>query len=480
MSWAEAPYARASWAGYASANLDPPNEVLPPPIPGGSQAYFYSTDNGMYPYAYPTFAMAPPALAVRFGGVVAIPDQNTGVVEVRAWWPDAPVLHIVRVHDDGSRHPVRGGYGVTVSGSTRLNYAQNPSFETGLNGVVTDAGTPTLTRIDTATHPSIPFGQYALRATIASPGSNGVTLPTGLTGQLPVTIAFHVRFSSRPTGVRVVVSWTDGVGTPLSTNTVNMTAADINSTVAQFGRLVAQLTPPATAVTPTVKIIADGLPGSATMDIDGVTVEAALTDGSQFDGGSLGGSWTGTAHLSTSYLAPVQVIYDGECPLDVPVTYIAADPRITGGQVESSAVSLPSLGRFCWLTHPMSSSVPLRVDLRSVPVLEHSIEQGIYYPVGATRAIVVSGRRRHPSTELVFNAVSFAERDALLALTNDGMPLLLRAPARYGYGYGTWWSLANIVEDREGRNAYQDAMTLSAQAVAVYEPSPALYYQGAA
>lgn len=478
MAFAEATWARVAWAAYGSSDLEPPNEVLPPPIPGGSSVYYYSTDNGMYPYAYTSYAMGGPLIPMVYGGVVAIPNADSGVVEIRAWWPGAPVLHVVRVNDDGSRHPVRGGYGVDVDDATRVNYSQNPSFEAGLNGVVTDAGTPTLTRINFATDPTIPFGQYALRATIASAGSNGITIPTALTGELPVTIGFDARFSARPTGVRVVVSWTDGVGTPLSTNTVNMTAADINNTVSQFGRLVAHLTPPATAVTPTVKIIGDGLPGGATMDIDGITVEAATTDGSQFDGNTLAGSWSGTADLSASSLAPLQIVYDGEAPLDVPVTYIVADPRIIGGQVQSSAVSLNSVGRFCWLTHPMSSSAPLRVDLRSVPVLEHSIEQGMYYPIGGTRAIVVSGRRRQPSTDLVFNAVSFAERDALLDLASDGLPLLLRAPARYGYS-DTWWSLADIIEDREGRRAYQDAMTLTARATAVYEPSPALYFEGA-
>lgn len=480
MAYGEGGYARVRWAGYGSAGLQIPNQVLPPPIPGGSIAYYYSTANGMYPYCYTSWALGGPLVPVVYGGVSAIPHSSTGVMEIRAWWPDAPALHVIRVHDDGTRHPVRGGYGVDVATATRLNYAQNPGFEAGLNGVVTDAGTPTLTRIDASTA-TVPFGQYALRATIAGAGSDGITIPVGLTGALPVTIGFQARFSARPTGVRVVVSWTDNVGTPLSTNTVNATAADINTVVTQWGRLVAQLAPPTNAYTPTVKIIGDGLPAGATMDIDGITVEAgaAFTDGTQFDGRSVGGSWTSTVDLSTSRLAPVQTILDGECPLDVPVTYIVADPRIIGGQVESSAVSLASLGRFCWLTHPLASSTPLRVDLRSVPTLEHGIDQGVFYPIGGTRALVVSSLRRKPAGELAFNAVSFADRDAVLALAGDGMPLLLRAPARYGYE-DTWWSLGPIVEDREGRLAYQDAMTLTAHATAVYEPSPAIVYAGAA
>lgn len=480
MAYGEGGWARVRWAGYGSSGVAPPTQVLPPPVPGGSTAYYWSSWNGFYPYSYLSYAGVPPQIPVVFGGVVAVPDPERGVVDVQGWWPNAPVLHVVRIHPDGTRHPVRGGYGVAVDEPTRLNYSQNPSFEVGLNGVVTDAGTPTLTRIDIATHPTIPLGQYAMRATVAGAGSNGVTIPTALTGTPAVVIGFDARFSVRPTGLRVVVSWTDAGGGALATNTVNVSAATINETVSQFGRVVVSLTPPALAVTPTVKIIADGVTAGSTMDLDGITVEQSTTsDGSRFDGDSLGGSWTGTEGLSTSRLAPIQTIVDGECPLDVPITYVVANPALTGGLVASSTVGLSSLGRRCWLTHPLRSTEPVRADLKQVPNLEHGIERGVFYPIGATQAVVRTARRHAPSTELIFNAVSFTERDTLLGLMSDGLPLLLRAPAHYGYGTGTWWALGSVVEDREGRLAYHDAMILTAQANSVREPSPALYVQEA-
>lgn len=479
MAYGEGGYAKVRWAGYGSSNLPPPTQVLPPPVPGGSVTYSWSAWNGFYPYSYLSYAGVPPQIALTIGGVVAVPDAERGVVEVQGWWPDATVLHFVRIEPDGSRHPVRGAYGLTVDEATRLNYSTNPGFEVGLNGVVTDAGTPTLTRIGLDTDPAIPAGYYAMRATVAGAGSNGVTIPTSLTGALPVTVGFDARFSVRPTGLRVVVSWTDAVGGALSTNTVNVSAAMINGTVNQFGRVVATLTPPAGAVTPTVKIIADGVTAGSTMDLDGVTIEkgTTFTDGSRFDGDTLGGSWTSTEGLSTSRLAPVKTVVDGEAPLDVPVHYVVSNPSLIGGLVVSSAVGLPSVGRWCWLTHPLRSTEPLRVDLKQVPNLEHGIEQGVFYPIGATRAVVVTSQRRTPTAELIFNAVSFAERDALLSLMSDGMPLLLRAPAHYGYGTGTWWALGGVTEDREGRLAYHDAMILTAQGVSVREPSPALYFQ---
>jgi hypothetical protein len=474
MAYGEGTYGRVRWAGYASTGFLPPTQVLPPPVPGGSGAYYWLLWNGFYPHSFFAYAGGTPQVAQILGGVVAVPDASRGVVEVQGWWPNATVLHFVRIHPDGSRNPVRGGYGITISALTRANFSQNPSFEIGLNGVVTDAGTPTLTRI---TDPGAPLGLYIMRATVAGAGSNGVVMPTALLGSLPVTIGFDARFSVRPTGVRVVVGWADAVGAALATTTVTVPAATINDTVSQFGRIVVTLTPPVGAVTPTVKIIADGVTAGSTMDLDGVTVETGPTDGSRFDGDSLAASWAGTRGLSTSRLAPIQTIVDGECPLDIPVTYVVYNPTIVGGQVTSGSVALPSVGRWCWLTHPLRSSTPMRADLQSVPVLERAIEQGVFWPIGATRGIVVSTQRREPTTNLIFNAASFDDRDELLELMSDGLPLLLRAPATYGYGPGSWWAMGTVTEDREQRLAYQSAMILTAQATTVNTPNPALVYQ---
>lgn len=472
MSYAGNRYAYSSYGASILSSEMPPGQVLPPPIPGGSTVYYWSNENGDYPWAFGGWAGARPQITLVAGGVIAVPHQDRGVVEVLAWWPDAPALQVLRVHPDGSRHPVRGGYGVLVGDPTRHNWAQNPSLEVGLNGYVPDAGSPTLSRVTETTVPDIPRGTYALRATIASAGFNGVTVPVGLTGPLPVSVAFDAHFVVRPTGVRVVVSWADSGGGALATNTVNIPADAINTAVGQWGRLYATLVPPVGAVTPTVKIIADGMGAGSAMDLDGIVVEQGVTSAEWFDGNSLGASWDGVVGLSASRLAPVIAIADGECPLDVPVAYIVTNPAITGGQVTSGTVALPAYRRWCWLTHPLGTANPIKVDLRSVPVLEHGVDQGIFYPIMATRATVVSAPRREPSTQITFNASSFAERDALMDLFRDGQPVLLRAPAKYGYGEGTWWALGAITEDRETRLAHHDAMILTAPAVSV-EPPPA-------
>jgi hypothetical protein len=467
MAYDESPYGGAAYGGDGQASSSP-GQTLPPPIPGGTQIYYYASENGYYPYAYGGFAGARPQIVSMAGGLIVTPQPENGVVQIMGWWPASRYLHFLRLHDDGSRHPVRGGYGVDPDGVRRINYATNPSLEIGLNGFVPDVGSPTLTRITSAsTH-----GAYALRATNAAAGSSGVTVPTTFAaGRTTATVAADLWFATRPTSLAFNISWVDSGGGSLGSTNTTLSANVINTAVSQWGRIVVQVTPPVGAVNNTFKIVAGGMPAAGTMDIDGITFEGDDTDASYFDGDTLASRWTGVVGLSTSDLSPITTVYDRDCPLDTPVRYLVANPSLTGGYVVSSTVELQSVGRWCWLTHPRFDA-PIRCDLQSVPVLEHGIDQGIFYPIGRKRALVVSAKRHAPATQLIFNAVSFAERDTLLEFMSDGEPVLLRAPARYGYGPGVWWALGAVVEDREERHAYQDAMILTADAVEVDSPSP--------
>lgn len=469
MSYAESTYGAAPY-GSDSSFAPTPGQVIPPPVPGGSGVYFYGDENGRYPFAYGGWAGARPEIASTPGGVSAVPRPDFGIVEVTGWWPNAPHLHFVRVHPDGSRVPVRGGLGVEVAGDSRRNAVTNPSVETGLNGYVPGVGSPTLTRVnDTATSPA---GEYYLRATVASAGQCGITVPTSFQASLFATAGVTVRLSARPTALRFEIGWTNSVGGALAATNVTFTADQVNTAVNQWARLTANVTPPAGAVTPTFKVVADGMPAGGIMELDALTFEAATTDGSFFDGDSLGAVWLGTADLSVSLLSPMVTVADADCPLDVAVAYLVADPQLTGGYAISDDIFLAAPGRFCWITHPRRE-LPVKCDLRSVPTLQREIDQGVYWPIGRTNALVVSAPYRRGATgEITFNAMSFTERDTLLELFTDGAPVLLRAPARYGYGLGRWWSMGTVTEDREDRRAYQDAMTLVAEGTEVDAPSP--------
>lgn len=464
-----AAYAQPPWGGVTLPAPDIGD--IPPPIPGDPATFSYNTQLGARPWAGFAWAGGYPLAAYPGGGVLAHPDASHGVVTVSAWWPDAPVLQLVRITSDGVRTPVRGGYPITVTTTTRRNYISNPSVEVGANGYVPADGAPTLAQLADA---AAPAGAAVLRSTNAGSGSNGVTVPTALT-VVPlgrqVTVGWSMRTSARPTTVTVTIAWTDALGGALSSNTATLTADQINASVSQFGRQVITVTPPTGAVTPNMKIVAGGMPAGGTMDLDALTFELDATDGSFFDGRTLGGVWVGTADLSASVLSPVATISDGECPTDVLVSYQVSNPGITGGRVVSDPTMLVSNGT-TWLTHPLQSSSPVAVNLTAVPKQERAVEQGSFLPIGAARPIVVTSARRQASTgtfELV--VFSFAERDALVTLFATPSPILLRPPGIFGYTAGLWLALGTITEDRQDGKGWQATVFLVCEFVEVDTPS---------
>lgn len=467
-------YARASraQAPYAGTILPAPNVgQLPPPIPGDTARFSYTSVLGDYPFAYGSWAGGAPQASYPGGGVLAYPQPDSGLVQLLAWWPAATALQLVRIAQDGTRLPVRGAYPISLSAAaTRRNYATNPSLEAGLNGYVPDAGNPTLTQLADA---AAPAGSSVLRATVAGAGSNGVTIPTSLTsptaGQ-PVTVGWGMRTSARPTSVTLSIGWTNSAGGALATTTAVLTTDQINASVTAFARQVLAVVPPAGAVTPTVKIIAAGMPGGGMLDLDAITIENAATDGSYFDGRTLGGVWTGTTDLSASTLAPVQTVLDAECPLDEIVTYQVSFPGITGGRVVSDPIVLASKGR-TWLTHPAQQANPLQIDLRRKPKLDRPIQQGVFQPIGRRLKVVVSAATRQGYEGTIeFNTLSADDRTQLLGMFENGSPLLVRSPAEYHYD-PQWISLATISEDPEDRLAWQDAWLISAPFIEVEAPS---------
>jgi hypothetical protein len=465
--------ARGAWAQSPRGSLVlPPTPVgqIPSPIPGDPARFTYAAQMGAYPWASASWAGGFPLAAYPGGGVLITPDPVNGVMMVRAWWPYTTSLQLVRIDMDGTRTPVRGGYPLRVTTDTRRNAVTNPSIEAGTNGYLPDVGTPTLTQLAT---PDAPSGAFVLRATNASSGSSGVTVPTSLTPPplgLPVTVGGAIRTSALASSVTVSIGWTDSTGGTLTSNTATLTADQRAAAVSQFTRFTATVTTPSDAVTPTLKITAGGMPAGGTMDLDALTFEVGATTGTAFDGSTLGGSWLGAVNLSASVLAPVYTLLDGECPLDTLVRYEVLAPTITGGRVTSDPAVLES-NRRVWLTHPGNPSQPLQVDLREKPVRDYPIQQGKFRPMNRRYAVVVSNASRQGAEgEIKFNVLSMDHRERLLAMLEDGSPLLLRSPEDYHFDTG-WLSLETVKDDPEGRLAYQDAWLISAPFTEVEAPS---------
>lgn len=469
---------QAPWAGTQLPPRNPAEQ--PPPIPGDRATYAYAPAVAYWPWAYLGWAGGYPPGGGPGGGILAHADPAAGVVRLQVWWPDATSLQVVRSTPDGVRVPVRGCYPVAVTGTTRRNYAQNPSIEAGANGYTPDLGSPVITQLADAAAPS---GANVLRSTAAAAGSNGVTVPHALTGEVipagqVITISFAMRTNAVPTAASVQMAWQDGAGGPIGSDTVALSADERTMVVGSFQRLVKTIVTPAGRYGGVLRIqCASGMPANSTMDLDAVTVEvgAAATDGSYFDGNNLGAGWYSTPELSASTLSPVLNLADIEAPLDIPLTYELSSPGLTGGRVHSAppvtlasgAAGAPSDS---WLSHPTLGALPVR--LTTVPTWERAVAQGVFLPIGARRPVVVSAAKRQaPTGVLEMVTLSFAERDTLVAMLDDPAPMLLRLPAEFGYTAPMWLAVGKVTEDRGERKGWHDTVLITAEVTEIDAPT---------
>jgi hypothetical protein len=465
------PYARTGFAG-AGAGAAPPagQQTLPPPIPGGTATWVYE-QNSTYAFALRGFAARQSATNYPGGGISIRPVPERGIMEVTAWWPDAAVLNILRIDADGTQTPVRGGSPVAAAGATRRNFCQNPSFEAGLNGVVPDVGSPTLTRPNDGTAPR---GVYYLKATVAGAGSCGVTVPNVVAGGLDLTVGLDLKLSAAATSVTVQASFTDSDGNTLTLASSSLTTDQINNSVAQFARQVLQIATPAAGVSATIKVIAGGMPAGGAMSLDGITIERGTTsDGSYFDGSTYGATWLGTADLSASALAPLLVIQDGECPTDTPVQYQLVNGSLTGGRMTSAYATLPS-NETVWLTHPESPTTPMEIFVAKRPLRGKAANQAVFQAINDPKFLTIASRTRSAwkSTESI-QLWTFGSESTqrLLEMLDDNRPVLLRTPASLNYGPPMWLSLGDIDEDPDGAGDWQEFLKISAPWVQVAAPA---------
>jgi hypothetical protein len=457
---------RGVLAGAEVSAVETPGVIIPPTVPDGTTFFIYDAQVAARPLAMAGLAGAGPQNIYPGGGIILVPDPAHGVMKVMAWWPDAVALQLIRTPFAGDPELVRGGSPLPITAATRRNWSTNPNLDV-TTGYSAGAGAPTLSIV--ARTDSI--GGQMLRAVNASAGSSAVVLAGTLPGGIDATVAMDLQISAAPSSVTVSVAWTNAAGGSLGSTSSALTAAQSVFSVGQLYRQTFPLTVPAGAAAGTATITVDGMPAAGQIHLDRVTLEAAATDGSYVDGSVLGGQWLGATGLSTSVIAPVVTLLDGECPVDVPVVYQLSNPSLVGGRITSQAATLASNG-VTWLTHPALSSVPLAIDLAVKPTLEHDVEQGVFWPLGEDKALTVSAAvRRAPTGSLAFNAMSLAERDALLAKFRDVSPVLLRPPAELGYAQGWWVSLGKLTEDPNGTKAWQDAWILSAPFVTVRTPS---------
>jgi hypothetical protein len=426
---------------------------------------------GPLPWAWTGWAGGALPQSTLLGGLVVVPDEVAAVARVYLWWPFATALQLVRSTLSGGLYPVRGAYPVTVTQSTRTNYCLNPSARSGLNGYVQGTGAPTLSQVSRTD-----VADTAWRATIASAGTDEVTIPQSLPGGQAATIGIDVAFSARPTGCTITVGWVNSAGVALTSSVITLTADQINMSVGQYARQTGVVTAPSgAAACSTVKLAAAGLPAGGWMSGSRCTMEQGTTDGAVLDGDALGGQWLGAPELSAAILAPVIEIDDGECPLDQLVSYTLYQPSLVGGgSAASPPITLPSNG-LAWFTHPSDPGNPMQVSPTVTPTEVYALARGSFAIIGRARPVVVSSSVRQAATgTITLDCPTFDARDALLDLLSDGQPVLLRTDAAFGYPDDMWLSLGDITADPGGRMAWQQTRILSAAYAVVDSPDAAI------
>lgn len=460
MSWADSAHAGHPWsAGTVPTTLPPGWTDIPGPIPGSEAVVTYLVRTGTGPWAFRSWAGMVPVPTYPGGGIATSPEPAAGVMRVWAWWPDASAIQVVRVTEDGTRTPVRGAYGLTVTGVTRRNACTNPSFEAGLNGYLPINVDTTLSSSTTA--PYVAVGTTAMRM-VSTTTTTGATMPGLLSGNGPRTIGLNLGLTATATSVTVAVAWVNSTGGSAGSNTLTFTADQIAASVGQSSRVKWNFAAPVTAVSGSVSMTIAGLAAGQSAYLDAVTFERGTTAGDYFDGDTFGGQWSGTAHLSSSILAPVQEIVDGECPLDVPVVYEVYNPALTGGSMAAPAVVLESQNRV-WVTHPATPGVPVEVLVTTTPDVTYTLDQAVFPILDSAYPMVVSAALRQAgAAEVEFIVESFAQRDDYIRrLFGDGTPVLKRTPASMGYGDGEWIVVGTLSERASNGSPFDPVRTLA-------------------
>jgi hypothetical protein len=460
MSYGRHPFGATSYSGAANVAGSTGGGVVTDPANPEGSGWRWRTRTALGPYGAQAYGGAGAIVYPSSGGISATADPLLGQIRLSAWWANAPYLRVARLVE-GTRSEVRGAYPVTVVEPTRRNRCTNPSFEVNAAGWLAGANT-TLSRI---TETAMPDGTSAGRLKATAAGAVTATVPVALPlPEGPPYVSFGLRLSAAPSGALTAsVAWQDATGASLGSTLATIASGALAAYVNRWDRTpVLTMTVPmgadntTPAVTGTMTISVAGMAANATADLDAVLVEGGSSDGTFFDGDYQYAAWLGTPNASSSTLAPVVQFVDKEAPLDVPVQYELSAPDQPGYVATSEPVILPS-NDVTWLSHPVTGEA-LQVTILEEPEVSRPIDRGVHKVIGRRYPVAVSASQRRASEgTLEVLVVTFAERDAVWDLLDDGQPLLLRAPARLGHGPSEWVSIGDATLTRPGHGAWEDA-----------------------
>lgn len=146
--------------------------------------------------------------------------------------------------------------------------------------------------------------------------------------------------------------------------------------------------------------------------------------------------------------AGLGLTYDYEAALDEATYYQATSTDDPGVTLTSNTVTLPS-NQVTWLKHPGKAYLSMQVRVTSLSDLVRPVEQGIHNVLGRSTPIATTMSRFAERGELTLHTYDAAERDKLLALLAEAVPLLLQTPGGYAFG-SQYVSIGDVTEHRIG------------------------------
>lgn len=398
---------------------------------GSSSAYGQAAYGGRVAFTYPA------------AGILAAPDPESGTVTIWAWWAYASEVVVNRVDPDGTRTPVRSSPIVLDAKASRRNLASNPKVRDATTNYSAGSNT-TLSRLTALSTPS-EYVTTALRQTAASAGTVSTSVTTDAVQPRPTVFSWWARTSAVVTDLQVQVRWYDLNSLDLGVSTYSVGATGRTQAVGAWSRVSTAMTSwPSDATVGVLTYAATGVAAGGTVDMTGRLTEATITVGDYFDGDFPASMWIGAVGLSGSDTSKIGYTIDAEAPLDTPIQYEIASARAPGFVASTTPVTVsgdlfkPPYDAL--LTHPgLAKTIPVWVE--TDPEITNSIEQGKFQVIGRRNKVVISAPQRGGDEgDLTFVVESLEQRTQLLAMLDDGSPLLLRSKG--GYGKPPMWWLA--------------------------------------
>ena len=322
----------------------------------------------------------------------------------------------------------------------RTNLCTCPNFETSIGSWF--GGNATLARITSDAH----TGAACMEVT--TDGTNGAGARLSISGVTPGKYYFFsawvkMRAGDPTTYLDLYGNWTGSPSDPDTEFEMGPGAAGSGApyahqqvTDAAWVQLYGWALAPTGATGLTVNIRALS-PSVRFFKIDEVLIEesSSVTSAllSWFDGSSTNSAWSGTTNLSTSTLTPL--------PVSIPLT------------VQSAWTSPPSQTNYGGhvIFDLSRSAAPLRVLVNDWPGRTYTIPATPVWIDNREDPIVVSTKRRLPTTIVTLLVLTNADYEALLSAVSSGFTAFApHKPNEFGIASGiVYWSVSQILETRK-------------------------------